>query len=140
MLPVDYIAPYIFRSEYECPCCHSLPPDLEDICYEILFDHFETIRIKWGRSIPISSGYRCPEWNRKVGGVLNSVHMFGLALDLDCENIIKVDKLYTLINEYAPSLRVGVYKDNGSFIHIDVGYLIMPRLSNSWTKGKRWYG
>lgn len=35
-----------------------------------------------GKPIHVSSGYRCPELNKKVGGVPNSQHMKGEAADL----------------------------------------------------------
>lgn len=40
------------------------------------------IREGYGKPITISSGYRCPELNKLVGGVENSKHLTGLAVDL----------------------------------------------------------
>lgn len=34
--------------------------------------------------IRISSGYRCPDLNARVGGARNSAHMSGLAADISC--------------------------------------------------------
>lgn len=42
----------------------------------------ERVRAVLGVPIHISSGYRSPDLNRAVGGVANSVHMFGLAADI----------------------------------------------------------
>lgn len=45
----------------------------------------ETVRRLLGdRPIVISSGYRSPEVNRAVGGVVNSAHLQGLAVDFNC--------------------------------------------------------
>lgn len=41
----------------------------------------DDIRTKWGGPIRISSGYRCPELNKKVGGSSTSAHMLGYAAD-----------------------------------------------------------
>lgn len=41
-----------------------------------------TIRERYGHPIIISSGYRCEELNRLVGGVKDSKHKTGLAVDL----------------------------------------------------------
>ena len=40
-------------------------------------------RERLGKPIYVNSGYRCPELNRKVGGVANSYHLQGRAADLD---------------------------------------------------------
>ena len=45
----------------------------------------ERVRTLLGnRPILISSGYRCPEVNRAVGGSSTSAHMTGLAVDFNC--------------------------------------------------------
>lgn len=47
-----------------------------------------------GRPIVISSGYRCPELNKAVGGVATSQHLKGEAADIVCKD--KDDALYLL--------------------------------------------
>ena len=42
----------------------------------------EEIREGYGKPIYINSGYRCDELNEKVGGVNDSKHRLGLAVDL----------------------------------------------------------
>ena len=41
----------------------------------------ELVRIALGRPIIITSGYRCPALNARVGGAANSAHTRGLAVD-----------------------------------------------------------
>ena len=41
-----------------------------------------TIRERYGHPIVISSGYRCKDLNKAVGGVKDSKHKTGLAVDL----------------------------------------------------------
>jgi len=136
------IAPYITEVEYRCGCCDSLPPDFDAdaVPYGILFDSFKVIREAWGKPIRITSGYRCPRKNAWVGGKVLSVHMFGLALDLDVDDIDEVYELDDLIEDIAPDLRRGRYTDLGTFIHIDCGYFIYPKASHSWKEGARWTG
>jgi len=136
------IAPYISREEYECSCCHRLPPDLNEPyanIYENLFYCFEKWRKSWGKAIPISSGYRCPEHNAAVGGGKASVHMFGAALDCDFPDVAEVEAAFKLLVDMFPLLRIGKYTQTGSFLHIDTGYFIFPRLSEDWIHGKRWF-
>lgn len=142
-----YIAPFILEKEYRCKCCRKLPVDLftEESEPEIgapflmLFKHFQDIRKAWGKAIPISSGFRCPERNRAERGLAYSIHLFGLALDLDFKDVKEVSEATILIKQIAPDLRIGVYKEIGTFIHVDVGYFIYPRIDEKWRKGARWY-
>ena len=39
------------------------------------------------KPVYITSGYRCPEYNHKVGGVVNSYHLIGLAVDIKVKDI-----------------------------------------------------
>lgn len=45
-------------------------------------EYLNPIREKWGSGIVISSGYRSKELNRRVGGVGNSNHLYGYAVDI----------------------------------------------------------
>lgn len=42
----------------------------------------DPIREAWGSPIIVSSGYRCPELNKKVGGAKTSGHLYGFCADL----------------------------------------------------------
>ena len=53
-------------------------PALQQLCQEIL----EPLRAFAQQSIIISSGYRCPQLNLKVGGVYSSQHTLGEACDI----------------------------------------------------------
>ena len=46
---------------------------------------FQPCRDHFGVPIYVSSGYRCPELNRAIGGSKRSQHMEGRALDLDAD-------------------------------------------------------
>lgn len=50
----------------------------------ILTAGLEEIRELLGRPVHISSGYRCPELNKAIGGAPNSQHMSGNAADFIC--------------------------------------------------------
>lgn len=53
---------------------------IDNINYSL--ERLNEIRESYGKPIIISSGYRCPELNKAVGGVPNSYHVLGLAVDL----------------------------------------------------------
>lgn len=59
------------------------PPDVLDNL-RMLAATLEIVREVLGHPIVISSGYRCPELNRLVGGSSISAHLEGLAADFTC--------------------------------------------------------
>jgi len=94
------------------------PPDvveqLERLCVEIL----QPLRDYVYRSIHISSGYRPPELNKKIGGSKTSAHMDGRAADLKvvrqtpfqtCTTIQQMKLPYDqLIHEFGRWVHVGI--------------------------------
>lgn len=58
-----------------------------------LADYLDVIREKVGKPILISSGFRCPVLNKAVGGVSNSQHQKGLAADLLCADMVKLESV-----------------------------------------------
>lgn len=64
----------------------NTPPDeiIPHIWELILF--LNKIREAWGSAILVTSGYRCEELNKKVGGSDTSVHKIGFAADIVPQN------------------------------------------------------
>ena len=58
-----------------------------------LAEYLDNIREKLGKPILVSSGYRCPVLNKAVGGVANSQHQKGLAADLVCADMAKLESV-----------------------------------------------
>ena len=56
----------------------ELIPSLKNLCEQVL----EPLREHFGIPVVISSGYRCPQLNKAVGGVPNSQHLKGEAADI----------------------------------------------------------
>ena len=46
----------------------------------------DPLREAWGSPIIVTSGYRCPELNARVGGVKTSYHLRGMAADIRPKN------------------------------------------------------
>ena len=66
---------------------------------EELIDVLDGVREKWGSAIIVSSGYRCPELNAKLGGVKTSGHLTGYAVDMVPANNQKT-KFFEFMKEY----------------------------------------
>lgn len=151
-----YVADFITYREYECNCCHRLPPefyyngggrvDSPPYLYRELFDSFKKIREKWGKPINITSGYVCLKhqkdlYEQNIKSTLISVHNFGMALDLDTSDEEETKSMVKFIKRHCPDLRLGwqSYLHRGqSFIHIDTGYRISPSYSKKLRQGAEW--
>ena len=64
---------------------------------ELITKVLDPIREKWQSPIYITSGYRSPELNRKVGGTKTSYHLRGMAADITAKSVFYNTALYTEI-------------------------------------------
>ena len=71
---------------------------MANLCYGVNFI-LEPARRKLGKPIVISSGYRCPKLNAAVGGVPNSYHTRGMAVDIVCSVASEYDELISILRE-----------------------------------------
>ena len=81
----------------------------------------DPVREAWGKPIVVSSGYRCEELNRKVGGAEYSYHRLGMAADIYPANG-DTEGLYQLIERLFCQRKIGITecymdKEHG-YIHI----------------------
>jgi uncharacterized protein YcbK (DUF882 family) len=77
----------------------------------------EELRVKWGKPITITSGYRCPTHNAAIGGASRSRHMVGDAVDISITGMTGDEKyrfLKLIIEEGWTG--VGLHKQ---FYHVD---------------------
>jgi uncharacterized protein YcbK (DUF882 family) len=98
-------------SEFECPCCHKV------MLSEDLFAKVDKLRKLLKKSIFITSGYRCNEYNKKVGGVEGSYHKLGLAVDIEITDFLWV-VLYPIVKTIGFT-GIGVYLKEG-YCHLDI--------------------
>ena len=75
---------------------NSLPPYLMRNA-KALAERLQLIRDALGVSITISSGYRCPELNKAVGGSKNSQHQLALAADIHAKGY-SAQELFNVIS------------------------------------------
>lgn len=78
----------------------------------------EELRSHLNQPIVINSGYRSPEWNKKVGGAPRSFHMQGLAADIMVKNISP--KRVASAAEFVSFGGIKAY-ERGNFTHADLG-------------------
>jgi len=76
----------------------------------------QLVRYRMGCKVIVTSGYRTPEHNHKVGGALESLHLEGLAVDVTPEDKNLV-KLFEIAAEFEEVRGLGIYKNH---VHIDL--------------------
>jgi uncharacterized protein YcbK (DUF882 family) len=104
------------RDEFACKCgsqfCDGFPVEPSRKLVRLancLRDHF-------GSPVLVSSGIRCPRHNAAVGGVANSRHLTGSAMDFWVDGITSAEVL-----EYANRLPIRyAYAIDENYIHMDV--------------------
>lgn len=165
------LSAYLSENEFKCRCCGAFPPDFRkdgeiSVEYALLFGYFDAIRMSYGSAIPVSSGYRCINNERRIymdlltakypnlatnakqraAAARDTVitpygaHIFGLALDLVVPKK-DIGTLVRVIEEVNPQLRIGhlAYAEAAvPHVHIDTGYMILPRYSRNLRQGARW--
>ena len=101
------------RSEFKCKCgeCEVDTVDAE------LIGVLEALRKRYDRPITITSGCRCVEYNREVGGAEDSQHLLGKAADIVVKGIDPAEVYHYLNWAYPDCYGLGDYED---FTHIDV--------------------
>jgi len=101
--------------EFSCPSCDEIyfQPG-----FVLLVNKLQALRSRIGKPVTVTSGYRCPEHNRVVGGAKNSLHMLGVAADIFCN--IKYETLLHMCEDEFTHGGIGRYK-NHKHVHVDVG-------------------
>lgn len=102
------------RSEFACRCCCWVEIDFR------LVTSLQTLRDLANAPIRVTSGYRCSDHNRAVGGAKHSLHLSGRAADIVIAGLSVVE-MYMLAGQVPPFRNggIGIYPLKG-FIHVDI--------------------
>jgi hypothetical protein len=103
------LSEYFSRSEFACKCGCGF-----DTVDAALLEALKYLRQSMGKPVTITSGCRCPEYNKQIGGSKNSQHTKGRAADIVVEGV-PANQVQAYFEGYGiPGL--GCYED---FTHID---------------------
>ena len=88
--------------------------------------HLENVRTTMNKPLTVNSAYRTPKYNKAVGGVVNSQHIYGTAADIrvddfNNDNQTNYDDWLLLKNAAAAegATYIEPYGDTGSWVHMD---------------------
>lgn len=103
---------YFRKAEFACKCgCGA--SDME----EKLVKTADKVRTYFGKPMTVSSGRRCTTHNARVGGVSNSRHLSGKAMDF-CVSGMSASMVLTYVQKL-PEIRYAYAIDN-NFVHMDI--------------------
>lgn len=88
----------------------------------------DPLRRLYGKPIIITSGYRCPELNKKVGGVANSWHTQGNAADIHVASLTEATKIFSNLQKI-PSVDTALFEHSptGQWLHVQWNMSKTPR-------------
>ena len=106
---------YFCRREFACKCgnCGGFPEEVDVLLVQLA----ERTRKHFAKPVLVSSGVRCAAHNAAVGGVGNSRHLVGKAMDFCVQGHPAQTVLAYLLQQ--PELRYA-YAIDGSYVHMDV--------------------
>lgn len=99
-------------SEFRCRCCGEALMDLEFI------KRLDLLRSKFCKPLVVTSGFRCPQHNKRSGGSEFSQHLLGLAADLSWSEYGGNERLRLL--KLAIDLGFKGIGFHEKFIHLDL--------------------
>ena len=106
-------------------CNYSTDEGAEKYINRNLIILLEQIRQSVNRPLTITSGIRCPEHNKAVGGADNSTHLRGEAADIKIDG--SVDRYELVMAAMTKGCqRIGVYKGQ-NIVHVDVSTHGVPQ-------------
>jgi uncharacterized protein YcbK (DUF882 family) len=123
-----HYSPHFSREELECKC-GCKPDRWTQRRLRVLAVQLERLRKELGGTLGILSGHRCRAYNARVGGAVNSQHIYGRAADLSVPR--GQQDRYVRAAERVPRFRrggIGVYPNGG--VHVDTRNFVARW--NSW--------
>lgn len=83
----------------------------------LVLNTLEPLRELCGHPIQVTSGFRCEALNKAVGGVPNSQHVKGEAVDITAGSIEANKRMFELAVDYVPFDQI-ILEQGGKWVHI----------------------
>lgn len=119
------LSPNFKESEFRCRCREKgytgpafCGGGVGSGIHPLLISQLQRLRDELGLPINVSSGYRCPAYNKEVDGASSSQHMRGTAADIYVYGM-PAGKVIAVIERLNLFIGRGLYPDQ-NFVHVDV--------------------
>lgn len=98
--------------------------EVENCLNQLIDNILDPLREAYGQPIIVSSGYRCPELNKAVGGAKTSQHTLGQAADIYTKSNSKESnkQLFELIKQLKLPFDQLINEYNYSWIHVSYSH------------------
>lgn len=116
MNTIDYLTPNFRLKEFACKDGTPVPLHLIDNA-RLVATELQKVRDYFGKPIRVNSGYRTPEYNKKVGGSPTSYHLLMLAADTKPLWDIPIDEYYRVVKKLTNFMGYGI---GTTFLHTDL--------------------
>lgn len=119
--------PNFSPSELACKHCGALLANYRSL------EALQRLRTMWRRPMVITSGYRCPVHNQRVGGASKSLHLQGRAFDVKMgayNDAAVVSFLFYAVKAGFTGFGLYLSEEPNGFLHIDTG------AHRTWQKGQ----
>lgn len=98
-------------AEFKCKHCGEIKLD------QHLVALLELVRLRFGKPVVVTSGYRCEEHNANVGSAKKSKHILGIAADIKVKGV-QPSAVFDFLDDAFPNCYgIGLYS---GWVHIDV--------------------
>lgn len=108
---------YFKKDEFKCKCggkyCNGFPAEPNEKLIKVA----DRVREHFGNKTIVSSGVRCEKHNANVGGVANSRHRYGKAMDFTVSGMSASTVLAYVQKQ--PEIRYA-YAIDSNYVHMDV--------------------
>ncbi len=112
--------PNFTEAEFACRCgCGAADMDPD------FMDRLQAIRTAFGKPMVISSGFRCEEYNSRIGSKYPE-HVMGMAADIPCVNPEAAELDELRVFHGMPRFGISQRKGRPRFVHIG-GSLDLPK-------------
>lgn len=93
---------------------------IDNIIYTM--ECLDKIREEYGKPLYISSGYRCPELNRIVGGKENSQHKKGQAADINLGSTDKNRDFFIWLEQHKDEIEFDQLIDEAKYAWVHISF------------------
>lgn len=122
----DWISDHFYMGEFiysavavEAGLDNMPPPEARAAIRNLVEKLLEPLRLCFGSAIQVSSGFRCADLNRLVGGVANSQHLTGEAADIFTFGSYR---LLETLKESGLNFDQAIFYRKKNFMHLSLKY------------------